>query len=140
MSFLLALDLIPSGSFRFTNDEDEHIVCLRFIIENNVRYVAALAFIEGITESCQQMVATFFLFSVSQLGGFSIDQIKFICWAQMIRTSLQLCYNISDVETALQQPYYSQLWQVNCHFFTMFFCTFYLTTPIRNYFRRGAKD
>ena len=36
---------------------------------------------------------------------------------QGIRTmSLQCCYNIFDVETALQQPYYSQLWHADCHY------------------------
>ena len=63
------------------------------------------------------MVVSFFLFSVSQLGSFSIDRIKFICWTQRIITkSLQRSYAISDVKTALKQPYYSQLWQADCHF------------------------
>ena len=59
---------------------------------------------------------------MSQLGDFSIDQMKFACWAQEVRiTSLQRCYSISDVERALQllQPtvasrlslfYYLFLW------------------------------
>ena len=43
------------------------------------------------------------IISASQLGGFSNDQMKFICLAQEIRTmSLQRCYNIFDAETALQ--------------------------------------
>ena len=34
---------------------------------------------------------------------------------------LQHCYNISHIETALQQqPYCSQIWQVDCRFFTIF--------------------
>ena len=57
------------------------------------------------------------ILSVSQLGDFSNDQMKFISFAQGIRTmSLQCCYNIFDVETALQQPYYSQLWHADCHY------------------------
>ena len=66
-----------------------------------------------------------FLFSVSQLNGFSIDQMKFICWAHGIWTmSLQRCYNIFDVETLLQQPYYSQLWQWDYYLFTILFRRF----------------
>ena len=67
----------------------------------------------------------FFLFTVIEPGDFSIDQIKFICWSQGIRTmSLQRYYNVSDVETALQQPYFSQLWQADYHSFTIFICRF----------------
>ena len=56
----------------------------------------------------QQMVALFF--PLSPPDGFLIDQMKFVCWAQVIKTmSLKRCYKIFDVETALQQPYSSQL-------------------------------
>ena len=83
-----------------------------------------LKYIEHLTEMqgfCQKIV-NFFSFFVSQLGDFSIDQMKFACWAQEVRiTSLQRCYSISDVERALQllQPtvasrlslfYYLFLW------------------------------
>ena len=48
------------------------------------------------------MTASFF--SLSKLGGFAIDQMEFICWAQGIRTMLQrcYCYNISDVDTGFR--------------------------------------
>ena len=64
---MLYISLVPSGIFRFSNEEDEQI--LRFTS------------IERLTElqrSCQQMVVSVFVFPVSQLGGFSIDQMKFI--------------------------------------------------------------
>ena len=35
--------------------------------------------------------------------------------------SLQRCHKISDAEEALQQPYCSQLWKTDCHFFTIFY-------------------
>ena len=90
-------------------------------MKNNVRYVATRKCIERLTELqifWHQMVASFFLLPVSQLCGFPIDQMKFICLAQGIRIrSLQRCYNISDVGTALQQSCYSQLWQAIVTFF-----------------------
>ena len=67
--------------------------------------LAALRCIECVTKlqrSCQQMIASFFLFAVSQLRGFSIDQVKFICWDQEIRrmslkflTFKQRCNNLT---------------------------------------------
>ena len=73
-----------------------------FIMESNLRYMTTLTCKERLTElqrSCQQIVASSFLFSVTHLGGFSIDQMKFICWVWGIRAlSLQSFYNISNVE------------------------------------------
>ena len=103
---------------RFSNEEDEQIPRQHLIMKYDIRHVAALTCMKRLIELqrfCQQLLASFFLFSVSQLGGFLIDQMKFICWTQgTAPMSLQRCYNISDVEGALQSPYYSQLWQVNC--------------------------
>lgn len=80
-----------------------------------------LACIERLTKSqrsWQQMV----FFPVRQLGVFSTGQMKFFCWVQEIGTMLlQRCCNISDAKIALQQLYYSQLWQAVCQFFTIFF-------------------
>ena len=68
------------------------------------------------------MVAYFSFFFLSQLSGFLIDQMKFFCWAQGTSAmSLRWRYNISDVETALQQPYYRQLWQADYNFFAILF-------------------
>ena len=50
-------------------------------MKNNVGCVIAFISIERLTElqrSYQQMVVSDFVFPVSQLGGFSIDQMKFI--------------------------------------------------------------
>ena len=89
--------------------------------------MVVLTCIECLTKlqrSYQEMVA-FFFFLESTRQFFKFDQMEFICWAQRIRTmSLQRCYNISDVETALRQAYYSQLWQVDCQFFIIFFRRF----------------
>ena len=59
---------------------------------------------------------------MSQLGSFSIDLMKLFRWSQETRIMLlQHCYNISHIETVLQQqPYCSQIWQVDCRFFTIF--------------------
>ena len=119
--YLPYIKFLPSVIFRFSNEEDGKILRLRLVMKNNVRYEAAHTNTERLMKlqrSCQQMVTSvFLLFAVSQLGGISIDQMKFTCWAKGIRTmSLKRCYNISDVETALQQPYYSQLWQADSHF------------------------
>ena len=128
MSFSHALHQPHSQwNFSFSHEKDEQILGLRLTMKNNVRYVVVLTCIECLTKlqrSYQEMVV-FFFFSLSQLGTFSIDQMEFICWAQRIRTmSLQRSYNISDVGTALRQAYYSQLWQVDCHFFIIFFRRF----------------
>ena len=89
------INLIPSVIFHFSNEEDEQILRLRVVIKNNVKYVEALTCTECLTDLprfCQQMVVFFcffFLFSLSQLGEFSIYQMKFICWTE----------GISDAET-----------------------------------------
>ena len=60
--YLPYINLIPNGIFRFSNEEDEHILRLRLIKKNNVRYVATLTYIESFTElprSCQKLVAFF---------------------------------------------------------------------------------
>ena len=119
--YLPDINLIFSSIFRFSNEEGKQILRRRLIMKNNVRCMAALTCIESLARIAKILPTSgyffFYLFSVSQLGGFLIDQIKFFCWAQKIwKMSLQRCYNISDVETALQQPYYSQLWQANFHF------------------------
>ena len=44
---------------------------------------------------------------------------------------LQHCCNISHIETALQQqPYGSQIWQVDCRFFTIFLTVKTLWPPL----------
>ena len=69
-----------------------------------------------------KILATNGFFPVRQLGVFSTGQMKFFCWVQEIGTMLlQRCCNISDAKIALQQLYYSQLWQAVCQFFTIFF-------------------
>ena len=78
---MLYISLTPSGIFYFSNEEDEQILWLRLIMKNNVACVIAFTSIERLTElqrSCQQMVVSVFVFLVSQLGGFSIDQMKLI--------------------------------------------------------------
>ena len=44
--------------------------------------------------------------------------------------SLQRCHKISDAEKALQQPYCSQLWKADCHFFTIFYLSSLLLSSI----------
>lgn len=113
------INVISSVIFRFSNKEDEQILRLRLTIKISVRFMATFTCRERLTElrrSCQQMLLFPFFFFMSQLGGFSIDQIKLIYCVQRF-------YNI-DVETELQQPHCSQLWQVDCHYFTIYFRRF----------------
>ena len=117
--FIFYINVISSVIFRFSNKEDEQILRLRLTIKINVRFMATLTCRERLTElrrSCQQMLLFSGFFFMSQLGGFSINQIKLIYCVQCF-------YNI-DVETELQQPYCSQLWQVDCHYFTIYFRRF----------------
>ena len=85
--------------FSFSKEEDKQILCLCLFMKNNVRNVAAFTCTERLTE----LQRFYLVFSVCQLGAFSIDQMKFISSAQGIRIILLQCrYSISDVETAQQ--------------------------------------
>ena len=74
--------------FLFQIRRTDRFFALCLIIKSNVRYVVAVTCIERPTKlqrSCQQMVVTFFLFSLNQLGCFPIEQIISIRWAKRIR-------------------------------------------------------
>ena len=119
--YLPYINLIPVAFFIFQVRKRHRFFPYVLLWKINSPYV--YKHLTKLKRPCQQMA--FFSFSMGQLDGFSIDQMKFFFWAQGIRTMLlQRCYNISDYKAALQQPYYSQLQRAYCHFFTIFFRKF----------------
>ena len=86
-------NLIPSGIFCFSDEEDEQILCLRLIMNNNVRCCQLL---RNCKDLANKRLLLFFFFP---WVDFSIDQTKFIGWVQRIRAmSLQRRYNIFDID------------------------------------------
>ena len=117
VSFLPALHqpqshFIPRAISLFSNEADEQI--RRQCVMKNMLDAWQILPIQNVLRNCKypanKWLLLFFFFSVIHLGRFSIDQMKSLCWTQGIRTmSLETCCNISDAETALKRPYYSQL-------------------------------
>ena len=66
--------------------------------------MAALTRIQCLTDLASKWLFLFLLFSVSQPDSFSIDQMKFICWVQLIYL-LGLGISIFLVPKGIPPPY-----------------------------------